>query len=393
MTEENLMEEAFAASEENDLMPLNLGDLSEEDMNAIMQMFEASQLNLIEAEPMSDLMGILALLDDEELRYAIDMHIMPPEEFDTDAASGDELIAEAFRRLTQPRVHERTMFDMGPGMRETYLKIMETGRFEYEEGESEPTEERSLLDAIAVMLVAFPFLHDGKITYIIPDEIRATLQTVIDDGFLEFAAQNDLVYEYIDAATNLYGVIKLDDLAQIIESQNPGAFEEAPIQEFLHNVADYAQLWAYFEEDGVIAHEIFSNEGGLGKNYALELMQFASKLPRFVPEKEELLKYVDPQYYEENFEADLLAELIDGFFPNEKVGTRECVLFVQECARQGMRPEILIETLFEEYLPGPFANEAQANLAIKQIVKLVNTTRAWADNGRTLAEAEMILKH
>lgn len=375
-----------------DFETLNLDSLSEEDMSSLMQMLEASQLNLIEAEPVSDLPSILALLDDEELRYAIDMHIIAGEEFDADAASGEELIAEAVRRLTQPRVHERTMFDMGPGMRETYLNLMEKGRFEFEEGNGEPSEERSLLDAIAMMLVAFPFLHDGKVTYVIPDEIRATLQTVIDDGFLDFAAQNDLIYEYLDAATNLYGVIKLEDLAKIVEKQNPGIFEGEPVEEFLHNVADYAQLWAYFEEDGVVAHEIFSDQGGLGKNYAIELMQFASKLPRYVPGKEELLKYVDPQYYEENFEAVLLAELIEGFFPGQKVGVRECVLFVQECARQGMRPEILIETLFEEYLPGPFANDAQADLVIKQIVKLVNTTRAWADNGRTLAEAEALLK-
>ena len=384
-------------TEENENPPLeldtlNLESISEEDMNALMQMLEASQLNLIEAEPVCDLPGILAMLDDEELRYAIDMHIIAGEEFDADAASGEELVTEAVRRLTQPRVHERAMFDMGPGMRETYLKLMEAGRFEFEEGDSEPTEERSLLDAISMMLVAFPFLHDGKITYVIPDEIRSTLQSVIDDGFLEFAAQNDLIYEYLDAATNLYGVIKLVDLAKIIEKQNADTFKDEPIEELLHNVADYAQLWAYFEEEGVIAHEIFSEEGGLGKGYAIELMQFASKLPRFIPSKEELLKYVDPQYYEENFEAELLGELIEGFFPGEKVNTRECVLFVQECARQGMRPEILIETLFEEYLPGPFANDAQANLAIKQIIKLVNTTRAWADNGRTLAEAEALLK-
>ena len=373
-------------------IPASFDEMSPMEIEAFMQMLDLPQITAIEGQPMHALADILGLLDDDELRYAVDMHNPAALNFDTDAATREELITEASARLASPTIHEVSMLDMGPSMRETYVNIMKQGIFEFAKDSEDFDETRSLLDALAMMMTVFPFEHEGKLTYVVPTEIQASFQRVIDDDFLTFAAENDMVYDYVDAATNLYGVIEVADLAKIIESHNPQELTGGPADEFLKNVISYGQFWSYYEEEGVVAHELFAEEQGLGKQYALELMEFARKIPRYIPSKEEFLKYASPDYYEDNFEADLLAELLDGFFSDTEVNIQECVLFVQDCARQGMRPEVLIETLFEDYLPGPFGNEAQANLAIKQIVKLVNTTRAWADNGRTLAEAEQLRK-
>lgn len=369
--------------------------LSEEELEQLVDMIEGSGLAAIDSNPLSSLADILQILEDDELMLICEMYGLHFEPYDLETASRGELEERAAFLLTHPLIQKITMLDMSPSIRADYLEIMRAGTFSFApEGEDENNPHarlRGLLDALSSMMLTFPFAQKDAFTYVVPDEIRRSCEEVIAEGFLEYAAENDLVYQYIDAAVNLYGVICLEDLVQIIESQAELSLSADEVRETILGLVASEGVWAYFGEQGLIAHEIFQDGAGLGLAFAQELHSHAACLPRHIPEKEIFVAHANPSYFEENFEAELLTELLEGFFPEAAASAASTVTFVQECARQGVRNEVLIETLFEEYLPGPFANEAQANLAIKQTAKLVQSTRAWACNGHTPAEADKMM--
>lgn len=386
--------EAFAGMSPDEVAA-QIAMLSDEELDQLVGMIEGSGLAAIDASPLTSLADILQILEDEELKLICEMHGMNFEHRDLEKATREELEAQATFLLTHPATQEITMLDMSPSIRADYLEIMREGVFAFApEGEDESNPQarlRGLLDALSSMMLCFPFAQKDAFTYVVPDEIRKSCEEVIADGFLEYAAQNDLVYQYIDAAVNLYGVILFDDLVDIIVKHEAVSFSTEELEDLISSLIASEGVWAYFASEGLIAHEIFQDGAGLGLTYAQELHAHASTVSRFVPEKDLFLAHANPGYFEENFEAELLTELLAGFFPEAAATMGDTVAFVQECARQGVRNDVLIETLFEEFLPGPFANEAQANLAIKQAAKLVQTTRAWACNGRTPAEVDKMM--
>lgn len=371
-----------------------IADLSEEEVDQLMSIIESSTVAAIEGEPVSSLADILKILEDDELRLACEMHGFRFEVFDVEAATREELEEKAAFFISHPALQELTMLDMGPSIREDYLEIMHQGAFTFAlEGADEGNPYarlRGLLDALASMMLVFPFAHQDTLTYLVPDEVQKSCEGVVAEGFLEYAAENDLAYQYVDAAINLYGAIRIADLARIVEGHIPEGFKHGQASDMILDLIEGEGVWAYFEDEGIVAHEIFHDGAGLGYGFVKELLAHAGTNPRYVPGKEEFLAYADPRHFEENFEAELLTELLAGFFATPFEVMEETVAYVQECARQGVRNDVLIETLFEEFLPGPFANEAQAKLAIKQVAKLVRSTRTWACNGHTPEEIDKI---
>lgn len=386
--------EAFADMSPDEVAA-QIAQLSDEELDQLMSMMEGSGFAAIDASPLTALDDILQILEDDELKLICEMHGMNFEYYELETATREDLEERAAFLLTHPATQEITMLGMSPSIRADYLEIMREGVFAFApEGEDESNPHarlRGLLDALSSMMLVFPFAQKDAFTYVVPDEIRQSCQDVITDDFLAYAEQNDLVYQYIDAAVNLYGVIRLEDLVSIIAEHKAVSFTAEQSEELILSLIASEGVWAYFENEGLIAHEIFQDGAGLGVAFAQELHAHASAVSRYVPEKDLFLAHANPRYFEENFEAELLTELLAGFFPEAATSMEDTVAFVQECARQGVRNDVLIETLFEEFLPGPFANEAQANLAIKQAAKLVQTTRAWACNGRTPVEVDKMM--
>ncbi len=374
-----------------------IAQLSEDELDQLMSMIEGSTMAnvaAIEGKPRTALADILQLLEDDELKLICEMHGLHLEPFDVERAPREKLEERAALLLTHPSLQEATMLDMPQSVRDDYLEIMRTGSYAFPlEGsyeESENAHLRGLLDALASMMIVFPFAHEASLSYIVPIEIRESCESVATEAFFERAAEIDLIYQYIDAAINLYGGIQFDELSGIIDRHIPEGLKHGDARAYVQDIVEREGVWAYFEDEGIVAHEIFHDAAGLGYGFVRELLSHAATKPRYIPGKQEFLAYADPNYFEENFEAELLTELLAGFFSEPLEHMEDTVAYVQECARQGVRNKVLIETLFEEFLPGPFANEAQANLAVKQVAKLVHTTRTWACNGHTPEEIARI---
>lgn len=359
-----------------------------------MNFFEQTDpVTTIEAEPPANLDGILALLDDDELRFFIDLQAY--EGLDTDAATREDLEKLVKNILGDPLLQQDLMLDLDGFFRQQYDELIRTGSITFVDGDEDGPNPalRGFLDALSFMMVVFPFRHGDKLTYLFPEEVQAAYEKAADEEFLGALAKVDIARNYVEATTNLYGVVAKSDIVDLIMKHdhegNPLAETVDYANDLIYDAISNIGLWPEFDMPNgvtVIAHPLFSDVDGLGQEFALELMNVASRTPRYQPSTEELLRYVDPHFHEDNFEAELLLELLMTYFPDHEAENAEAVAFVQECARQGMKNEILIETIFEEFLPEPFANDAQAHLVIKQIAKLVNTTRTWGYNGHAPCE-------
>lgn len=351
---------------------------------------------VIEGEPTFDLAAILRQLDPEDARYAIDMHAFIS--IDSDALSGDELIAKATDVLSRPIMHEMTLIDLDPAFRKGYTAVMEQRRFDFpDKPEPESSLEshffQGLLASLASASIVFAFRHEGTLTYVVPDGVKEGFDKAIEDDILKFCEEVDLVHEYLSAAVNLYGIISVDDLAHIMMKLDPQTFyDEQGTRDHLLRIEEDGESWPYFAEEELIANDLFADEaeGGLGKELAFELARFARRIPRYVPNRETFLCYADPDFFEPNFEADLLKELLDGFFPGYDKENEEALAFVQASAREGMRSDVITETLAEDLLPEKLVNENQRSLLAKQVAQVVNTTRNWGANGRTDQEASSL---
>lgn len=160
-------------------------------------------------------------------------------------------------------------------------------------------------------------------------------------------------------------IVEFDDVLPCFEAEDEGAEEAGK---------------------GIVANDLFGENGGLGRDLDCDLVRFARQIPPFLPTRDTLLKCAYPDYFEPNFEAELLTELLEGFFPDQGDDCAQTLSFVQSAAREGIMEDAIIETLAQDILLAPLKNDRQANLLIKQVVKAVDTTRSWGANGHTNQE-------
>jgi len=363
----------------------------------------------IEAQPVFTLPEALALLEDEELMLAIELYDLSDEaELGLEALDREQLLARATEALSNPAIHEINLRSIPTISREHYLWLAREGVYEHPldqaaedmrrilEADDEAEIQRivsnmergATIEALAGEMLVFPFVHDGLVTFVMPNEIREACLSVATEEFLAYAEAVELATAYIDAATNLYGVIAVEDVIDLMAAYEPD-IDAAAAADLVVEALEVNQLWPRSVENGFVAHELFREGVGLGEQMAFELLSIAAETPRYQPDRETFLSYAYPDFDEENFEAELLYELLVDLYPDSDVDEAfQMVQFVQQCARQGMRNEIIVESLFEDMLPQPLANEGQASLLIKQIAKLVHTTRTWAFNGHSPEEVE-----
>ncbi len=370
-----------------------------------------ASLMALNSRPCFTLAEILPMLSDEELMLAIELYDMDEEEdLELESLSRAELIARATKALTDPAIHEANLLSLPYNSREHYLWLKEEGEYRHPldqaeiylqrlmvtEDDEEATriiefmERETTMEALASEMLVFPFVYEGMLSYVMPHEVRDACDKIATEEFLEYAENLELASEYIDAATNLYGAVAIEDIIDIMAAYEPN-IDATTAAELIVESIEVNKLWPHSVENGFVAHPLFNESIGLGVQMAFDLLKTASKTPRYQPEPPIFLNYAFHDFEEENFEADLLYELLVDLYPeHDKDDCYEMVQFVQQCARQGMRSEIIVEAMFKEILPGPLANEAQSSLLIKQLAKLMHTTRTWTLNGRSPAEVEEI---
>ena len=215
----------------------------------------------------------------------------------------------------------------------------------------------------------------GKETYAVPEEVRTVYRELIAEGFRAQKERADLIHAYAMAAVNLYGVIPQGDLIRLFNTQNGKKITEEELFSVLIRHISLGCGYALWEEYLV-------NDAFEANNYqdVPDLLKRIGDKQRYIPPKQEFLKYADPDYYEQVPEAALMRHYLLQDADLEPDLADEMLSELHFAIVLEAKPQQLLNILrdYEVPLPG-----GHMQIVLDILFGMSNTTRLWSNNGFT----------
>ncbi|WP_160500838.1 YecA family protein [Paenibacillus dendrobii] len=228
--------------------------------------------------------------------------------------------------------------------------------------------------------LVFSFFSEGKLYVLMPEEVKSAASRIDLSELKQEHGSKQEAYEYIAAAAHLYGVIKLDKLVHIINSQNSIAVEEEEVAKYAAEMVERGQ--DIILHDGVLFNGLVAN--GADDSRLAELTEGLDSKPFFVPEKEELLRYADLGYFEM---TPQLSEL-KAFVLNNMSKDQELVEYLMDDIQLACTNKCTMQDLINEFenRKVSFKTPVHAQRVISLLAEVYNNTRMWSNGGHTLVE-------
>lgn len=186
--------------------------------------------------------------------------------------------------------------------------------------------------------------------------------------------------EYIVSLTNLYGMVHKDVVLEIFNSQNKEKISLGDVENLLKKPMKNLEGASVYPFDNYFVQDRILVNGG----FDLLLEKKAGK-PHYVPEKLELLKYMDNLYFEKSKQYKALLKYTNKhFFKDEEEKAEWLCEDIYDICHAGPDLKNLLETYSDRV--GGFKDMAQAEEVLHLIVKLSNNVRRWEHNGYTSQE-------
>ena len=189
-------------------------------------------------------------------------------------------------------------------------------------------------------------------------------------------AMNQLT-QYVIALTNLYGMIHKGKAVEIYNDQNEESISIHDVEKILVNPQEeLEETFIHSHQDYFVHEAIMDND-----EFSLMLRKKADK-PYYVPEKDELLKYVDDFYFEESKQYKaVLNYLKKNFFKPGDEKAEWLAENIQGMCEFGVNMQIILDIFNDSGLS--FKDMNQVNEVMQLIMELSNNTRIWENNGHT----------
>lgn len=195
-----------------------------------------------------------------------------------------------------------------------------------------------------------------------------------------------LIKKYAFATINLYGVIKLDDFISVFnnyEEETLSKEEAIPLLELLSSIDEVD----FSFRQNILANGYFFLEENRDFKEAKDLLMIQSNKPRYLPSKEEFLKYEDDDYVEPmkpllDLEKFIIVnKLVEIKRPDD---IRYDVLEIHDQIILGNRMSDYMKYIRQRGYE--FKDEIQVNLFAGLVMNLHNQTRMYDNNGFTPIE-------
>lgn len=187
----------------------------------------------------------------------------------------------------------------------------------------------------------------------------------------------NLLIEYTIALTNLYGLVHKDLLKDIYNSQNDDQASNSNIEELLINPPkklENAFIYPY--------KEYFVHEAVLINDEVNLLISKKGSKPYYIPNKIELLKYVDEIYFEKTKAyKKLIVYLKRNFFKGEEEKAEWLCEEIHDLSKLGFPARTLLESFNQFNID--FKDINQVNEVMQMVIEFSNNTRIWENNGYT----------
>ena len=196
-----------------------------------------------------------------------------------------------------------------------------------------------------------------------------------------------LLDSYAKAAVNLYGIISKSELAEIFNKQNDVQTDADEVFALLLPLV-LKQKRYYFYKEYIVSYFITINF-----DYADFLLKEQEDKPRFIPEKEEFLRYKD-EFYESETQKLHWGKLHE-FVCNEWTESYKKFAFYHELkdivpVEAGSSGFGTVEHLLDKHSLN-FENEEQIEKFVALLTEAYNNTQVWTNKGYSPNEMSKIL--
>lgn len=231
--------------------------------------------------------------------------------------------------------------------------------------------------------IIFSFYDKGKIFFNVPNEIKEVFASRNKEVFKMVLKENQLIYKYIMAFINLYGVFSKDMLIEVFNSQNDGALNFDDFEAVLTMYLTRQQ--PFYEDDDFLLNHYFDEENLDEMDYILEN---ADGMTHYIPDREDILKYSDDAYIEMTPQL----EKLKSFIINNMAVSEEIAAYIvddieivcsMECSLQEIVDEFERRKIF-------FKSTKQFDLIASLVEDVWNNVRTWANLGHTNMEMSEI---
>jgi preprotein translocase subunit SecA len=196
------------------------------------------------------------------------------------------------------------------------------------------------------------------------------------EGVTDDTTEMSLLTRYIVALTNLYGVLPEEELVKIFSAQNEDQISLEELESWADNHSEELYGTPVSSAPGLFIHEDL-----MDVDVFKDLMMKKANKPYYVPEKEELLKYVNPHYPESTKELDALLDYIKKHLISNEEDALDIVEDIHDYCKSGVDMRSVMD-LFNDYEVS-FDSMEQVNEVLQLVTSVANNIRIWENNGYT----------
>lgn len=181
--------------------------------------------------------------------------------------------------------------------------------------------------------------------------------------------------QYIIALVNLYGMVHKSKVVEIYNSQNEVQINLNQVESFYTEPLGELEETFIYPYKGYFVHEaILEND-----EFDLMLRQKSGK-PYYVPKKDELLKYVDDEYFEKSKQYNVLLNYVKkGFFKGDEEKAEWLCEEIHGRCQFGADMQTILETFNDRNIS--FEDLDHVNEVMQLVMDLSNNIRIWENNG------------
>lgn len=226
----------------------------------------------------------------------------------------------------------------------------------------------------------YPLERGTDAVYGIPADVRRACLALLDSGFQARKARADLIHAYALSAVNLYGIMAIHNFLHVFNRQNAHELDMEELQPILERniAADRGyMIWERYLVSDAFADNSFRD--------VPDLMAEIGDKPRYLPPKEEFLRYVDENYYERTRQTDQMQNFLRLECGMDVLTTQNLMLQLHFGAVLDAEVGELLGLMNEH---GISLDEDSLPVFLGLLSDMYQHTRRWADNGHTPEELE-----
>lgn len=238
-----------------------------------------------------------------------------------------------------------------------------------------------VVPVLCEMHLLWAFKNNDRFEFVVPREVRAVLDGISPDIFAQNRREVDALHNIALAATNLYGFIRLEELFALFckyTKMNMGQDEISDLVMFLAYLRqEYDCLDGYLINEDLMPYD----DDYLSFDYYIER---AGDKERYIPGKEEFLRYADYAYIEPTPQTAAFKEFCRTTLGIPEDEIAPLLLDIRDMIQFGEKVPVMLR-LIVDYPDEPITNP-QMDTLVKLIQDLHNYTRLWLNKGYTADE-------